>query len=785
MPTSRQSATNNSSAGAKGMTPEQLALSNAISQSIPTSGRACAGTGKTTTAIAALQMIKKKTLACAFNKSAQMELQTRLQSNQNVETKTLNGLGHRMAAKALGHRSLKLDPQKLRVLSNELFADLKFEQKLQIQKLTREARIAGIVPKGIQNLKPLLEDTQENWQDLLDENLEDETIDASRKLLIESIQAAQQHGEIDFDDQIYLSALSHNLVTDYQLVVVDEAQDLNPLQHKMLQKFYRTSICIIGDQRQCHPAGTLIWTPYGQIPIEKVKVGLPIVTYHNHESTFVGANNPRRWVENVATYSYTGDLFTIQENLKLTHNHKILARLAPSAKNYYAIYLMHRNNQYRLGMSRLFYQTQGGGFGPAMRARQEKADKIWLLKITPSSSEARTIENIYCTKYNIPQILFQSPSRKIVEQEMLNNAWAAIGNNIEQALACLNDHDQHLELPLWEKDQNNRIGTRGFIAPICAIPNRGFEIIKRTERQTITWAALSYTKQFVQDLTVYGLTVTPNSDGRRLYIANNIVVHNSIYGFRGAVSNSMMKLEEKFQLKQLPLTVNFRCAPQIIAYAQTFCPEIQAGLTIQGTVDHLNEYELEALPSEAAILCRCNAPLLRLCFQLINAGRWPKFLGRDIGKSLISVINQITKKRNLHEPALTREIHSWFSHQIQIAKDRNQDHKIESFEDRRDCLFAVLEQTNSQSSEELINNLKTFSEREGAGITLSSIHRAKGLEWPTVFWLNSEIGQKFERKALEKGDLEAAQQERNLSYVATTRAKNNLFFIQTQKEQLI
>lgn len=487
------------------MTPEQTALATNISQQIPTSGRACAGTGKTTTAVAALQQTKAKTLACAFNKSAQLELASRLQNNKNIEAKTLNGLGHRLTAKALGHRSLKVDPQKLRNLSDSLFPLMKFEQKLQVQKLTREARIAGLVPANFPFLKGLQADTEENWQSLLDENLEEETIAASKQLLTASIQAAQQKAEIDFDDQIYLSALSGNLVTDYELVVVDEAQDLNPLQHRMLQKFYRTSVCIIGDPRQ------------------------------------------------------------------------------------------------------------------------------------------------------------------------------------------------------------------------------------------------------------------------------------SIYGFRGAVSNSMQELETKFSLQQLPLTVNFRCAPQIITFAQQFCPEIQAGLTIQGTVDQLETYELEALPSEAAILCRCNAPLLRMCFQLINVGRWPRFLGRDIGKSLISTLNLITKKKTLHQPTLAREIHKYFEDQIATAFERKQDHKVESLEDRRDCLFAVLEQTNSQNSAELIDNLKSFAEREGAGITLSSIHRAKGLEWPTVFWLDNFLGTKFELKALEKGDLENAQQERNLSYVAATRAKNNLFFISTQR----
>lgn len=244
----------------------------------------------------------------------------------------------------------------------------------------------------------------------------------------------------------------------------------------------------------------------------------------------------------------------------------------------------------------------------------------------------------------------------------------------------------------------------------------------------------------------------------------------------------MERLEEKFSLAQLPLTVNFRCAPEIISFAQQWCPEIRAGLTTKGIVDTLDNYQLEDLPSNAAILCRCNAPLLRLAFQLILAGRWPRFVGRDIGKSLNAVLNKITKKKNILQPQLSAAIDNYFRDQIAIAISRKQDHKVEGLQDRCDCLFAVLEQTNSKSADELSMNLKTFSEREGAGITLSSIHRAKGREWPIVFWLDQQLGEKYHARALAEGNFEAAQQETNLSYVCATRAKEQLLFINTYRE---
>jgi DNA helicase-2/ATP-dependent DNA helicase PcrA len=489
------------------LTPEQTTLSEAISSRQPVSGRACAGTGKTTTAVSGLQKASGKVLALAFNKSAQTELELRLKPFPNVEAKTLNGLGHRLVMQSLGHKKLRLEINKLRFLCDELFPLLKFEEKLLLQKLVKQARINGMVPDGAIRLKGLIEDTQENWEALVEDLLEEEIVKQARALLNLCIWKAQTEGLIDFDDQIYLSALNPNPIAGWDLCVVDEAQDLNPLQHKMLSKFFRTPIAIIGDPRQ------------------------------------------------------------------------------------------------------------------------------------------------------------------------------------------------------------------------------------------------------------------------------------SIYGFRGAVSNSMQSLEEKFKLPVLPLTLNFRCAPTIVSYAQQWCPEIRAGLTTTGTVDYINEYDPAEFSSDAAILCRCNAPLLRLAFQLIRNGRWPNFIGRDIGKSLASTLNQITRKENLSEPELSRKIDKFFSHQIEVATERGQDYKIEGLEDRRECLFAVLEVSGARSAQQLISSLKEFAERPGAGITLSSIHRAKGLEWNTVYWLDKHLGEKFSLKAFDRGAMEDVQQENNLMYVAATRAKQNLFFIETNREK--
>ncbi len=66
-------------------------------------------------------------------------------------------------------------------------------------------------------------------------------------------------------------------------------------------------------------------------------------------------------------------------------------------------------------------------------------------------------------------------------------------------------------------------------------------------------------------------------------------------------------------------------------------------------------------------------------------------------------------------------------------------------------------------------------DKDDLTLTLSTIHSAKGLEWHTVFLLFAAEGHLPSYLSLE--DEEAIEEERRLFYVATTRAKENLFII--------
>ncbi|MGB5531408.1 MAG: ATP-dependent helicase, partial [Ignavibacteriaceae bacterium] len=77
--------------------------------------------------------------------------------------------------------------------------------------------------------------------------------------------------------------------------------------------------------------------------------------------------------------------------------------------------------------------------------------------------------------------------------------------------------------------------------------------------------------------------------------------------------------------------------------------------------------------------------------------------------------------------------------------------------------------------EPIIDSVTDISEtdKEDEYLTLSTIHSAKGLEWHSVFVIHAVEGYFPSVRAAES--LESLEEERRLMYVASTRAKQNLF----------
>lgn len=219
---------------------------------------ALAGAAKTTTLKLAAQKLpsSQSTLAIAFNKRIAEDLSRALPAF--ITTSTLNALGHRAWGNFIGKR-LDLNTKKTSTIVSDIVKqnklDLTFEQKVGISDLINSAKMVGLVPDSCKfPHTSLVPDNDSTWE-LLATQCDIDLTPAIRKLatagLLLSITKAYG-GMIDFNDQLYMSVCFNAPYQRYQTILVDEAQDLSPMNHQQISRsaLPNTRVIIVGDVHQ-------------------------------------------------------------------------------------------------------------------------------------------------------------------------------------------------------------------------------------------------------------------------------------------------------------------------------------------------------------------------------------------------------------------------------------------------------------------------------------------------------------------------------------------------------
>lgn len=270
-----------------------------------------------------------------------------------------------------------------------------------------------------------------------------------------------------------------------------------------------------------------------------------------------------------------------------------------------------------------------------------------------------------------------------------------------------------------------------------------------------------------QDLSPLNHQMVSNLVGNRRIIAVGDAFQ-SIYGFRGAVSDGMNVLRRKFNMLEYTLSISFRCPKAIIREARFRAPNMKwPEGAAEGMVTDLSGGKVswgpELLPRSCAIICRNNAPLFSLGLKLIRAGKSVTIRGMDISKRLIKTMKEFGN--------LDMDREEFLSHLERWRQVKLDEGKIpeESVEDRFACMRVFGE--SAKTLREAIANAERLFSAEGP-IELLSGHKSKGLEWANVFHLDPwRVPSKFATSP------EAKEQEENLRYVITTRAKVSLTYI--------
>jgi superfamily I DNA/RNA helicase len=271
-----------------------------------------------------------------------------------------------------------------------------------------------------------------------------------------------------------------------------------------------------------------------------------------------------------------------------------------------------------------------------------------------------------------------------------------------------------------------------------------------------------------QDMTMAQLEIAQGVCRGRIVVVGDD--RQAIYGFRGADSQSIARLQRELNAVQLGLTVTYRCGSAIVARAQQLVPDFECGAAHTGSVTSIDVNRMLAdVNNGDFLLSRTNAPLVASCFGLLRMGKRARIAGRDIAAGLKIVLRKLSKGCPDIEGMMVR-IEAWGEREVRRFMIAEREKQAEQAKDKAETLLVIAQESNSISDMEArIDGLFTDDGLGQAGIiTCSSVHRSKGLEAHRVFVLGDTL----------RGD---SQEELNIQYVAITRAKHELVFAYAPK----
>jgi len=233
---------------------------------------AVAGSGKTSTAVAAANLIPRSlnSIFLAFNKSIVDELKERLP--HHVESKTLNGLGFKLLMpylKGIGVGKIGLSNYRTQSIIRK---ELNFQQQDQygkdVKQLVNMCKSMGVIPVGVSdgvgvNGLSATDHTltqicvHHGW--MIDPVIRPTVYQKVRDVLAISFSDSNIYdtNTIDFDDQKWLTVCKRpngNSLTKptQDIVFIDEVQDVNAVDLELIKMVLRPNgiVCGVGDKNQ-------------------------------------------------------------------------------------------------------------------------------------------------------------------------------------------------------------------------------------------------------------------------------------------------------------------------------------------------------------------------------------------------------------------------------------------------------------------------------------------------------------------------------------------------------
>lgn len=243
--------------------------------------------------------------------------------------------------------------------------------------------------------------------------------------------------------------------------------------------------------------------------------------------------------------------------------------------------------------------------------------------------------------------------------------------------------------------------------------------------------------------------------------------NQAIYGFSGAVGSSFDMFLQKDNVKEMPLDLCYRCAPNIVEEANHVFDCMEAFQEEEGIVEEIDV--VQNIKPNSMVICRNTNPLIKLFFELISLGKPAYIKGEDILGSIKNFLKPYSVM------SLSRAYLEMEDKLDKLIREEGEDsYPVYKFKENMDNfrMTAVNIAANQGTVKGLLLEIERIFEKKDNAVELCTIHKSKGLEADVVYILNEElIPSKFALSPQQQ------LQERNLKYVARTRAKKELYYL--------
>ena len=254
----------------------------------------------------------------------------------------------------------------------------------------------------------------------------------------------------------------------------------------------------------------------------------------------------------------------------------------------------------------------------------------------------------------------------------------------------------------------------------------------------------------------------------------------SIMAFAGADSKSFWNIKQRTNATELPLSICYRCPKSHIRIAQKLVPHIEARPDApEGVVEMQPETALvnRVQPGDL-ILCRLTAPLISCCITLVQHDIHARVRGTDVGERLIHIVRGIEKNDQFTYDQFGHYLNIYESQQREyLSRRRFRAGLLQTLKDTCEAIRVCYQTFLVRTLNQLCFEIQRLFSDDKAPVWLSTVHRAKGLENPTVYILQPH---KLPLEWAEQQEWEW-KQELNLRYVAVTRATERLVLLQPDK----